>query len=382
MKWIWEQTDWPGFAFDAARFHSFERTFHRNAGLIIGSMTAISSVDVDELRVTLLSSEALDTSKIEGEFLDRHSVQSSIRKQLGLQTDGRRAGPRESGASQMMVDLYRSYAEELTEERLFSWHRMIMNGRVDLEEIGSYRTNVEPMQIVSGRLDMPKVFYEAPPSSRIPDEMKTYVEWFNHAYEEGMPTVIHAGIAHLYFELIHPFEDGNGRIGRAIAEKALAIGARQSLITSLSTTIERDKKAYYHALEQANSSLNITEWLVYFCEKILEAQVHVQKMIAFIVEKARYFEKYDEQLNDRQKKVALRLFREGRGGFKGGLSAENYLRITGTSRATATRDLSEMVELGALKKTGKLRHTRYYLSFFDPIDEKHQAETAKANKRL
>jgi Fic family protein len=369
MKWIWEQTNWPRFEFDAKRFHSFERAFHRNAGLIIGSLTAISSDNVDELRVTLLSSEAMDTSKIEGEFLDRDSVQSSIRKQLGLQTDGRRAGPRETGASQMMVDLYRSYPEALTEERLFLWHRMIMNGRADLEEIGSYRAHVEPMQIVSGRLDMPKVFYEAPPSSRIPEEMKTYIEWFNHASEGGMPTVIHAGIAHLYFELIHPFEDGNGRIGRAIAEKTLAIGARQSLITSLSTTIERDKKAYYHALERANRSLNITEWLVYFSEKILEAQVYVQKIIALIVDKARYFEKYDKQLNDRQNKIALRLFREGPDGFKGGLSAENYIRITGTSRATATRDLSEMVELGALKKTGKLRHTRYYLPFFSNDEE-------------
>lgn len=171
----------------------------------------------------------------------------------------------------------------------------------------------------------------------------------------------------MYFELIHPFEDGNGRIGRIIAEKALAIGAKQSLITSLSSTIERDKKAYYQALERANISLEITNWLIYFSEKVLEAQIHVHKMIAFIVDKARYFEKFKDILNERQTKVALRLFKEGLDGFKGGLSAENYIRISKTSRATATRDLAEMVELGALKKAGKLRHTRYYLPIAENI---------------
>lgn len=364
MKWIWEQRDWPQFTYDAAKFSGAERTFHRNAGLIIGSLTTISTDEVDELWVTLLSNEALDTSKIEGEILDRDSVQSSIRKHLGLQNDNRKVGPKESGASSMMVDLYKKYQEPLTEDHLFAWHQMILNGRMDIE-VGSYRTHPEPMQIVSGRLDMPKVFYEAPPSARVPEEMRKYVDWFNQAVSDDMPTIVHTGIAHLYFELIHPFEDGNGRIGRAIAEKALAIGARQSLITSLSTTIERDKKAYYHALERANMSLDITEWLVYFAEKILEAQVYVQKMIAFILDKARFFEKYKGQLNDRQNKVALRMFREGLDGFKGGLSAENYIRIVATSRATATRDLSEMVEIGALRKTGKLKHTRYHLPFFD-----------------
>ncbi|WP_019991189.1 Fic family protein [Rudanella lutea] len=361
MKWIWQSPDWPQFTYDAAKFSLLEREFHRNAGVIVGSLAAISDAEVDELRVTLLSNEALDTSKIEGEVLDRDSVQSSIRKQLGLQTDGRRAGPKEAGVAQMMVDVVKSYAEPLTPERLFLWHKMIMNGRTDLETIGGYRTHTDPMQIVSGRLDRAYVFYEAPASSCVESEMIGYIEWFNQAAEAQMPTIVHAGMAHLYFELIHPFEDGNGRIGRIIAEKALAMGARQSLITSLSTTIERDKKAYYQALERANLSLECTEWLVYFSQKILEAQIYVQKMIRFIVFKARYFDRYRGQFNDRQLKVALRLFGEGLDGFKGGLSADNYTRIAKTSRATTTRDLAEMVEMGALKKEGKLRYTRYYL---------------------
>lgn len=361
MKWIWERPDWPNFTFDAAALIHLEREFHRNTGLILGSLSSVSSDDADELRVTLLSNEALDTSKIEGEILDRDSVQSSIRGQLGLQTDGRRPGPKETGASRMMVDLYRSYSEPLDQERLFSWHQMVMNGRIDLEIIGGYRVHEDPMQIVSGRFDLPQVFYEAPPSRQVPSEMETYLLWFNRAFNEGMPTLVHAGLAHLFFELIHPFEDGNGRVGRAIAEKALAMGAKHPLITSLSSTIERNKKAYYQALERANGSLDVTEWLLYFSEEVLKAQAHVQKLILFIVEKARYFQEFRDQLNERQSKVALRLFREGPAGFQGGLSAENYIRICKTSPATATRDLTEMVALGALKKTGKLRHTRYYL---------------------
>lgn len=369
MKWIWQLPNWPQFTFDPARFIYYEREFHRNAGVIIGSLAAVSTDESNELRVSLLSSEAMDTSKIEGEILDRDSVQSSIRKQLGLQTDGRRAGPKEIGVAQMMVNLVRNYQQLLTKEQLFAWHQMIMNGRIDLETIGGYRTHADPMQIVSGRLDLPKVFYEAPPSNRVTEDMNQYIAWFKRALDEQMPTVIHAGIAHLYFELIHPFEDGNGRIGRAIAEKALAIGARQSLITSLSSVIKRDKKAYYQALERANTSLDITQWLIYFAEKILEAQVYTQQLIGFAVDKARYFQHYSSQLNHRQIKVAVRLFQEGLAGFQGGLSAENYIRIAKTSRATATRDLAEMVDLGALTRQGKLRYTRYYLPTQEVAEE-------------
>ncbi len=368
MYWIWERPDWPNFKFDPAAFTQLDREFHRNAGVILGSLGAVSTDDADELQVSLLSNEALYTSKIEGELLDRDSVQSSIRGQLGLHTDGRRSGPKETGVSRMLVDVYKSYEKPLDQQTLFSWHQLLMNGRMDLETIGDYRVHEDPMQIVSGRLDLPQVFYEAPPSHQVPKEMEHYLLWFNRSFHEGMPTLVHAGLAHLYFELIHPFEDGNGRIGRAIAEKALAMGAKHPLITSLSSTLERNKKAYYQALAHANGSLDVTDWLVYFSEEVLKAQIQVQKLILFSVEKAHYFENFREKLSDRQSKVALRLFREGPEGFKGGLSATNYMRICSTSSATATRDLAEMVDLGALKKTGKLRHTRYYLPMVEFIE--------------
>jgi Fic family protein len=239
-----------------------------------------------------------------------------------LQTDGRKSGPNETGASRKMVDLYKSYSKPLDQKRLFSWHQMMMNGRIDLEIVGGYRVHEDPMQIVLVRLDSPQVFYEAPPSHRVPKELENYLLWFNRAFSEGMPTLVHAGLSHLFFELIHPFEDGNGRIGRAIAEKVLAMGAKHPLITSLSSIIERNEKPYYQALERANGSLGVTDWLVYFSEEVLKAQINVQKLILFTVKKAHYFEDFRNKLNERQSKVALRLF---------------------------------------LKKSGKLRHTRYYL---------------------
>ncbi len=360
MKWIWEHKDWPYFSYDESRFSKYEIEFHRNAGLIIGSLSGISNDEIDDLRVTILSDEALDTSRIEGEILDRDSVQSSIRKNLGLQTDGRRAKPGEAGISQMLVDLYKTYNDALSHDKLFAWHAMIANGRTDLEVVGGYRRHADPMQIVSGHLYRPKVFYEAPPSNRIAEEMEAFIKWYNKAAEEGIPTIIHAGIAHLYFELIHPFEDGNGRVGRAIAEKSLAMAAKLPLLTSLSRVIEQDKKAYYQALEKANNSLDINDWLEHFASKVLEAQKYVQGIITFVIAKAKFLQRFDPEVNERQKKVIMRLLKAGLDGFKGGLSAENYISITQTSRATATRDLQELVEMGALKKEGQLKYTRYF----------------------
>lgn len=175
------------------------------------------------------------------------------------------------------------------------------------------------------------------------------------------PALTRAGIAHLWFVSIHPFEDGNGRVGRAIAEKALSECLGQPVLIALSQTIQNNKKSYYSMLEESNKDNQITEWLKYFSATILEAQDETQTLIDFVIEKASFFDKFRGQLNERQEKVVLRMFREGPKGFKGGLSAENYITISDTSRATATRDLQDLVKKGALRKTGELKSTRYYL---------------------
>jgi Fic family protein len=211
----------------------------------------------------MMSTEAVTTSEIEGEILDRASVQSSLRKQLGLATDERRARPAERGIAEMMVDLYRSFAEPLSEETLFRWHRMAMSGSPNLREVGCYRTSREPMQVVSGPIHEPRVHLEAPPSSRVPSEMERFVGWFNRSApgrEQPLPALTRAG--HVYFESVHPFEDGNGRMGRAIAEKALAQSLGQPTLTALAATILARHKDYYEALEVANKENEITRWLM------------------------------------------------------------------------------------------------------------------------
>jgi Fic family protein len=220
------------------------------------------------------------------------------------------------------------------------------------------------MQVVSGAVYKPKIHFEAPPSSSMVKEMAKFISWFTDTAPNGknpLPALTRAGFAHLYFVSIHPFEDGNGRIARAIAEKALSQSLGQPTLIALSRNIQAHRKSYYDALEANNKELSITNWLEYFAKTILNAQEYSQKMIDFLIEKTKLYDRIDGQLNPRQEKIIERMFREGLEGFKGGLSAENYIRITDTSRATATRDLQNLVEKGVFIKSGELKSTRYYL---------------------
>jgi len=365
MRWNWQQPDWPHFRFDAEALAPLEARFLRQGGIVIGSVQHLNGDDRNVLTVEIISAEALKTSEIEGEMLDRESLQSSIRRQFGLATDRRRAGPAEQGIAEMMVDLYRGYDAPLSDERLFLWHAQLMQGRRDLKNVGSYRTHAEPMQIVSGPLHAPKVHFEAPPSDGLATEMDAFYAWFNETAPDGahpLPALARAGIAHLYFESIHPFEDGNGRIGRAISEKALAQGLGQPSLTALSVMIERRRKDYYKALELANRDNDVTDWLLWFADTVLEAQLHTQRWIDFLIAKTRLLDALRGKINPRQEKALLRMMREGPDGFKGGLSAGNYTTITGAPAATARRDLAELVGLGALTRTGERRGTRYWLT--------------------
>lgn len=366
MKWNWQHETWPNFTYDKALLESFETQFLRAEGMLLGAFKHLNTDDKDHLTIDIISNEALKTSEIEGEYLNRESVQISIRRQFGLQTDSRKLPPSEQGISEMMVDLYRTFSQSLTHEKLFSWHKMVTKGRNDLNDIGQYRTHEEPMQIVSGYLHDPKIHFEAPSSSKMPHEMDQFIKWFNQTSPSGeMPlsSLIRAGIAHLYFVCIHPFEDGNGRIGRALIEKVLAQASGAPTLIAFSHIIEKHKKAYYRALEFSNQSNEITDWLLYFSKMVLEAQDYTQLYVEFLIKKTKIYDQVRGKLNDRQEKVLARLFREGPEGFKGGLSAENYIRITQTSRATATRDLQELVALKILSRSGERKSTRYHLIF-------------------
>jgi Fic family protein len=365
MTWNWQHPDWPNFTWAENRLGKAEERFLVGGGVFLGAAKHLGRDDHDRLTVEAMSEEALTTSKIEGELLDRDSVQSSIRRQLGLDTDHRKVKHAEQGIGEMMVHLFRHFAEPLDEATLFEWHRMVTRGRTDLRDVGRYRTHPEPMQVVSGRIDKPEVHFEAPPSVSVPGEMAAFIGWFNHTAPYGerpLPALTRAGIAHLYFECVHPFEDGNGRIGRAIAEKALAQSLGQPTLTALAATILVRRKGYYATLEAANKDTEITEWLAWFAGICLEAQQRTIAHVEFLLDKTRLLDTLRGRLNDRQEAALLRMFREGPTGFKGGLSAGNYTTITKASPATATRDLAELVELGALNRTGERKHTRYHLA--------------------
>jgi Fic family protein len=359
MTWIWQNEDWGNFTYNSSRLDELEKQFLHESGLMFGAFTYLDENEKDRLRIEIISNEALKTSEIEGEYLDHDSLQSSICRQFGIKADNRRIKPAEKGISALLLDLYKTYDEKLSDKLLFRWHKELMNGRTDIEQIGAYRSGDEPMQIISGRYYAPKVHFEAPPSSSIPDEMRRFIKWFNEA--KNIHPLARAGITHLYFECIHPFEDGNGRIGRALAEKALAQSLGKPTLIALSTIINAKKKDYYLALQRANNSNDFTEWLMYFSNIILMALRHSKRKVETLITKAKLFKRLEGQLNERQIKVLNKLFEAEPEGYEGGLSAANYKSITGAPIATTTRDLTDLVKKGALQKQGELKFSRYYL---------------------
>jgi Fic family protein len=364
MTWNWQLPDWPDFTWNQTSLTRAETLFAEGAGMVIGSSRHLDDTSRENLVVDIMSVDALATSAIEGEVLDRDSVQSSIRRQLGLAGDRRSVGAAEAGIAEMMVSLYRSLADPLDHNRLHAWHRMVMNGRRDLEAIGRYRTHREPMQIVSGAVYAPRVHFEAPPSEQVQAEMERFLAWFEDSAPTGtrpLPALTRAGLAHLWFESIHPFEDGNGRIGRAIAEKALAQGLSDPVLTAVAGTLLKHRKQYYGAMEAASRDLEVTDWLLSFAAKVIEAQRRSLTQVEFIIGKARLLERVRDKLNSRQQKAVLRMFAAGPEGFTGGLSAGNYRSITGAAPATATRDLSDLIALDVLRRTGERKATRYHL---------------------
>jgi len=363
--WNWQQKDWPHFVYDKEALSHLEQEFLQNSGVSVGVFKHLGPLEQEDLKIELIREEALNTSKIEGEILNRESLQSSIQRQFGLKASKTPRHPAEEGIAEMMVDLYLYYEVPLTHEILWEWHKMLLNGRRDIHDLGCYRTQEDPMQVISGPLHEPRVHFEAPSSKEVPKEMNTFITWFNRTAPMGknpLPPLERASITHLYFESIHPFEDGNGRIGRALVEKVLAQHSKKPTLISLSQIINNHRKNYYETLEKSSKGNPITEWMTYFSKTILEAQNYTLNQMEFLIKKAKFFDQFKDQMNPRQTKVVARMLKEGCHGFKGELSAENYIRIAQTSASTATRDLQDLIEKGILTRTGALKSTRYSLS--------------------
>lgn len=357
MNWNWQHADWPNWRFEKAQLEDSERQFLLGSGRLMGAWQHLGNADKDQLKFDLLSDEAMKTSEIEGEFLDRASVQSSVRRQFGLTID-RKSGPAENGIAELMVSCFNSFGEMLTNEAMFQWHRLVCAGRTDLDVIGGYRTHSAPMQVVSGPLQKPIVHFEAPPSDQMGAEMTRFLAWFEAC---DLPALTKAGLVHLYFVTIHPFEDGNGRVARALSEKALAQALGQPSLLALSRQIEAQRNGYYEALHASNTSLEVTDWLLWFAKTALDAQSYSIAIIDHLIGKTKVMDRLRGQINLRQEKALIRMFEAGPDGFLGGLSAKNYMTITDATTPTATRDLGDLVAKGALTRTGERKATRYWL---------------------
>ena len=364
-RYNWEQNNWPNFTFTLVEIESLFTQIHRNEGKYDGIVSTMPKGLQATTIIDLMVEEAIKTSEIEGEFFSRKEVLSSIKKNLGVHSKAIVQNKNAEGVSKVMVDIRKTFAEPLTEQKLFDWHKMLLPTANDIE-VGKWRTHVEPMQIVSGALGKRKVHFEAPPSKQVPKQMKQYINWFNYTSPNGKKpihnAVVRAAIAHLYFLSIHPFEDGNGRIGRALSEKVLSQGNERPVLLSLSYAIEKNKKDYYTQLQKAQQQNEISKWIKYFVFTVLEAQKFAAQQIDFTLKKATFLDKYKPLLNARQQKAIKRMLEEGIDDFEGGMNATKYASLNKISKATATRDLQELFALGAFKVSGGGRSTSYLLN--------------------
>lgn len=365
MTYNWQLSDWPHFKYDPRVIEDVLFAFAERLGRVGGLLDGLPEDDRNEAMIDIMVAEAIKTSEIEGEYLSRQDVMSSIRYNLGLGHAPQSHDKRAEGIAELMIDVRNSFAEKLTKEKLFSWHSMIMRGAKRIKS-GKWRTHKEAMQVVSGPIGKEKVHFEAPPSKIVPKEMTAFIKWFNESAPGGKneikKAVVRSAIAHLYFETIHPFEDGNGRVGRALSEKALSQGIGRPVLMSLSKTIEANKKDYYDALKEGQRSNEITAWITYFANRVLVAQTQTEDEIDFTLRKTKFFDKYQNRINERQLKVIKRMLEEGPKGFIGGMSAKKYMAITQTSKATATRDLQDLVEKGIFTTSCGGRSTRYEIN--------------------
>ena len=364
MAYIWENARWPAMHWDDRALGRRLAQVSREQGRLLGKMEGLGFDLRSEAHLRTLTEDVVKSSEIEGERLPPDQVRSSIARRLGMDVGGLIPADRNvEGVVEMMLDATSNYAKPLTEERLFAWHASLFpTGRSGMSKInvGAWRDDsADPMRVVSGPIGREKVHYEAPPASRVPAEMEKFLAWLAKPGETD-PLLV-AGLAHLWFVTIHPFDDGNGRIARAIADMALAraekIGQR---FYSMSGQIRAERDEYYDILERTQKSdLDITRWQSWFLECLLRAIEGAGGTLSAVLNEAKFWERFAKQpLNERQIKVLNRLL----GGFEGKLTSSKWAKLAQCSQDTAYRDIMDLVERGALRKDpGGGRSTSYSL---------------------
>lgn len=372
--YIWQHAAWPELTCDHDAVGAAIAAARRAQGEVEGKAAAIGLDRNDELLTDVLAQEVVATAAIEGERLDPAAVRSSVLRQLGLDD----TGPRDrhvDGLVQVITDASEAFDQPLDHDRLLRWQSALFPGGtsgVTRIAVGRYRDHPDPMQIVSGRAGRETIHYEAPPSHQVGSEMDCFLAWFartapqtGHAGRPGaLDGLARAALAHLWFESIHPFEDGNGRVGRAIVDMAIAQDQGHPLrLYSLSRQLLAARAGYYDALNRAQRGAgDATEWVQWFATQIALACASTSEIVDRAIDKSRFWTRHAAlPLKERQRKVLQRLLDAGDGGFLGGLNAEKYIKMTGIAKATATRDLRELVTLGLLRVDGQGKATRYYI---------------------
>ena len=365
MNYIHNRKDWPGMTWDHERLAGPLAGVRHRQGRLIGRMEGLGFSLRNEAVLQTLTEDVLKSNDIEGEKLDRDQVRSSIARRLGLDVGGLVAVDRHvEGVVEMMLDATGHYADPLTKERLFAWHAALFpTGRSGMTKIavGRWRgVQSDPMQVVSGPIGREKVHYQAPDAKRVPREMQAFLKWFNAP--PAIDPVMAAGLAHLWFVTIHPFEDGNGRIARAIADMTLARSENSTQrFYSMSAQIRLERKAYYDTLEQTQKGgLDTTPWLEWFLcclDRAIEGAEHV---LAGIFLKAHFWKAHtDKPFNERQRAMINRLFND----FEGKLTSSKWAKLAKCSQDTALRDIDDLVKRGVLvKEPGGGRSTSYALA--------------------
>lgn len=377
-KWIWQHPKWPAFSWDVETLAPLLRACTQAQGQLLGMMGASGAGANVERELDALLQNVITSSAIEGEQLNVESVRSSLAKRLGLASD-ERVTARSEGLAELMLDATQQHDGPLTSERLMHWHRLLFPDTSALTarpiQVGTLR-GPEPMQVVSGRIDRPVVHFEAPGREGLEQKLDDFFYWFNSSRADPtLDPLIRAGIAHFWFVTLHPFDDGNGRLTRAITDLAMAQGEHQAIrFYAMSASILARRQDYYQILEATQrGDLNITEWLLWFLQTLLHTLEQAMQRIERVLVKARFWQAHrDDGLPPEQTKVLNRLLNgdllseKPDAGFTGGISAAQYQAVAKVSKATATRHLQDLLEKGCLRKLpGGGRSTRYQINWAD-----------------
>lgn len=359
--YIWQQKDWPNFRWDADTILEPLTNLSQLHGLLNGRMSMLGFFEKNKSVLSAMTEELISSSEIEGVFLNPNSVRSSIARRLGLEDDGLLVEDHYvEGLVDVMLDALRNCQEPLTDERLFGWHAALFPlGRSGMHKItvADWRQGDEPMQVVSGAFGHENVHFEAPASSDVTYEMSRFLDWYNNA---DLSPFLMAAIAHLWFVTIHPFDDGNGRISRTLADMSLArLDVDSARYYSLSAEINRNKKTYYAILEKTQKgNLDITEWLLWFFECLENAINRASGVIDHTLQKAAYWDRFREvEINERQRKVVNRLW----DGFDGKLTSSKWAKICHCSQDTALRDINDLIAKGMLRNSEERGRSANYL---------------------